>query len=61
MPSTVIDLALRLGGTASGEHGIGSLKLPAVGAELGPRVHEAQRAVKRALDPRGLLNPGRKY
>ncbi len=57
----VIDLALRLGGTASGEHGIGSLKLTAVGAELGPRVHEAQRAVKRALDPRGLLNPGRKY
>jgi glycolate oxidase len=57
----VIDLAVRLGGTATGEHGVGSLKLPAIEAELGPRVVAAQRAIKAALDPQGLLNPGRKY
>ena len=48
-----------LGGTISGEHGIGSLKLPYLGLQLAPPVMGAMRAIKDALDPKGLLNPGK--
>ncbi|MET1044702.1 MAG: FAD-linked oxidase C-terminal domain-containing protein, partial [Microbacteriaceae bacterium] len=57
----IIDLALSLGGTTSGEHGIGLLKRDQVGRELGPDVVDAQWAIKRALDPAVLLNPGKKF
>ncbi|WP_240646155.1 FAD-binding oxidoreductase [Georgenia sp. SYP-B2076] len=56
----IIELAVALGGTLSGEHGIGVLKRDHVGAELGDVVVGLQQQVKRALDPRGLLNPGKK-
>lgn len=56
----VIALAVELGGTASGEHGIGNLKLAHLDAELGPQLRALQREVKRAFDPAGLLNPGKK-
>ncbi|AWB88517.1 FAD-binding oxidoreductase [Salinibacterium hongtaonis] len=56
----VIALAISLGGTASGEHGIGSLKRAHLDAELGPTVRQLQRSVKHAFDPAGLLNPGKK-
>jgi len=48
-----------LGGTISGEHGIGSLKLPYLPLQFTPPVLAAMRAVKHALDPKGLFNPGK--
>ncbi len=51
--------ALALGGTLSGEHGIGFMKAPYLLQELGRDGYLAQRAVKVALDPEGILNPGK--
>jgi FAD/FMN-containing dehydrogenase len=56
----VFDLALRLGGTVSGEHGLGVLKAGALRRQWDPAAVAAQRAIKAALDPKGLLNPGKK-
>lgn len=56
----ILALADELGGTVTGEHGIGVEKLSAVGVELAPRLRELQRAVKAAFDPLGILNPGKK-
>jgi glycolate oxidase subunit GlcD len=53
-------LALRLGGTISGEHGVGILKRDALERQFGPRVLELQASLRRAFDPKGLLNPGKK-
>ena len=52
-------LALALGGTISGEHGIGSVKRHELPWQLDPVALDAQRAIKRALDPRGTLTPDR--
>lgn len=51
-------LARRLGGTVSGEHGIGRLKAGQLREQWAPAAVAAHEAVKRALDPKGLLNPG---
>jgi glycolate oxidase subunit GlcD len=56
----LFDLAARLGGTVSGEHGIGVLKAGRLAHQWAPGAVEAQRAIKAALDPKGLLNPGKK-
>lgn len=56
----ILELAPRFGGTISGEHGIGTEKLEELGVEVSPALRQAQRAIKDALDPLGLLNPGRK-
>lgn len=56
----LFDLALRLGGTVSGEHGIGVLKGGQLRRQWAPAAVAAQRAIKQALDPKGLLNPGKK-
>ncbi|MET8022594.1 FAD-binding oxidoreductase [Streptomyces avermitilis] len=55
----IFALALRLGGTLTGEHGVGVLKRQWVADELGPAAHALQRRIKRAFDPRGILNPGK--
>ncbi|MFT4084241.1 MAG: FAD-linked oxidase C-terminal domain-containing protein [Nocardioides sp.] len=51
--------ALALGGTVTGEHGVGLLKRPGLGRELAGEVVAMQRAVKGALDPHGIFNPGK--
>lgn len=56
--TAIVELALRLGGTVSGEHGVGTLKRGLLGSELG-EAHDLHRAIKRAFDPNGLLNPGK--
>jgi glycolate oxidase len=55
----ILRAALDLGGTISAEHGIGLLKLPFVREDLDPVALDQMRAIKRALDPRGILNPGK--
>jgi glycolate oxidase len=51
--------ALDLGGTITGEHGVGSIKARFLEREVGTQNLAVQRAIKRTLDPHGLLNPGR--
>jgi glycolate oxidase len=55
----VMELGLRLGGTITGEHGIGTLKAQWLETELGPVGLELHRRVKQAFDPDNLLNPGK--
>jgi glycolate oxidase len=55
----VFATALRLGGTLTGEHGVGLLKRRWLGDELGPDVLALQRDLKAVFDPRGILNPGK--
>ena len=57
----IIAAALALGGTVTGEHGVGLLKRDGLAAELAPAVLEMHRAVKAALDPHGILNPGKVF
>jgi glycolate oxidase len=57
----IIDGALELGGTVTGEHGIGLLKREGLARELSPTVLAMHRAVKQALDPAGILNPGKAF
>jgi glycolate oxidase len=51
--------ALELGGTLSGEHGVGTLKLPFVEQDLGAVSIDAMRGIKQAFDPLNILNPGK--
>lgn len=55
----IVDETLRLGGTVTGEHGVGLAKKAFVKRQLGEGSYELMRSVKRALDPAGLLNPGK--
>src|ERR1700733_793942 len=54
----IMKLALRLGGTITGEHGVGRLKRPWLASYLGPEGSALNRRLKDALDPQGILNPG---
>ena len=54
-------LALELGGTLSGEHGVGALKRPYMQKALSPLSIEIQKRIKSALDPLNILNPGKVF
>lgn len=55
--AAIFHAALELGGTLSGEHGIGTLKREFLEDDLGPVAVDLMRRIKVALDPKGLLNP----
>ena len=58
--SEIVEIAQSLGGSASGEHGIGSIKAGFVANEVSDTVIDLQRAVKKVFDPNSILNPGKK-
>jgi glycolate oxidase len=51
--------SIRLGGTLSGEHGVGNLKLPFLEQDIGPLAIEVMGSIKHVLDPKNILNPGK--
>ncbi|MBW2038079.1 MAG: FAD-binding protein [Deltaproteobacteria bacterium] len=55
----IFKLTLDLKGTLSGEHGVGITKAPYIGMEISPAALEAMKRIKKALDPKGILNPGK--
>ena len=55
----LVSRAIEMGGTSTGEHGIGMGKLEFLEAEHGAAAVATMRAIKRALDPKGLMNPGK--
>jgi glycolate oxidase len=55
----LFEVTLGLSGSISGEHGIGLTKMAFLPNQLGKHVMEYEKRVKRAFDPRGLLNPGK--
>ncbi|MBS9535127.1 FAD-binding oxidoreductase, partial [Mycobacterium sp. M1] len=54
----IMDLAIALGGTITGEHGVGRLKRPWLADQIGPDAMALNQRIKTALDPLGILNPG---
>jgi glycolate oxidase len=55
----ILELCVRLGGTITGEHGVGVEKLKQMCVQFSPQELERFHGVKRAFDPHGLLNPGK--
>lgn len=56
----IFDAALELGGSITGEHGVGLVKIDHVQQAIDPLALEAMRAIKRVFDPNGIMNPGKK-
>jgi glycolate oxidase subunit GlcD len=56
----LFEIVLAMGGSLSGEHGVGAAKLEYVERQLGPGTVELMRRIKSALDPHDVLNPGKK-
>ena len=52
------ELALRMGGTTTGEHGVGVARAPYMAREHGPAL-DVMRRIKQALDPKNIMNPGK--
>jgi FAD/FMN-containing dehydrogenase len=50
-----------LGGSISAEHGIGMDRLPYIGMTRTPEELDLMRTIKRAIDPKGILNPGKVF
>jgi glycolate oxidase len=57
----IMGISLELGGTITGEHGVGVLKMALLERELGDLSLRVHRDLKRALDPLGILNPGKVF
>ncbi|MDO8585762.1 MAG: FAD-linked oxidase C-terminal domain-containing protein [Armatimonadota bacterium] len=57
----IFEKAIALGGTVSGEHGIGMTKTRFLPMETGPATIEVMRSIKRAMDPNNILNPGKVF
>jgi glycolate oxidase len=57
--AAIFAMAVELGGTLSGEHGVGVLKQPYLESALGADSIEMQKRIKQALDPKGILCPGK--
>lgn len=57
----VFDLVIRLRGTLSGEHGVGSEKRAFVGKEIDMPTLTLMKGIKRVFDPRNILNPGKMF
>ncbi len=55
----IMDVALELDGTLSGEHGVGIAKIPYIAKELGENAIELSKRLKSAFDPLGIMNPGK--
>lgn len=57
----IFDLVIRLNGTLSGEHGVGSEKRPFIGKEIDPPTLALMKEIKRVFDPNNILNPGKLF
>ena len=57
----IVDETIKLGGTVTGEHGVGLAKKAFVKKQLGEGSYELMRTIKRSLDPEGLFNPGKMF
>lgn len=57
----IFEAAIELGGTITGEHGVGSVKAPYLEWKTGPAGLAVMKGIKQAFDPRGLLNPGKVF
>jgi glycolate oxidase len=57
----IVDKTLALGGTITGEHGVGLAKKPWLKKQLGDASYELMRQVKQSLDPQRRLNPGKMF
>lgn len=55
----IVEETIRVGGTVTGEHGVGLAKKSFLKRQLGEGSYELMRSIKKALDPQGLLNPGK--
>jgi glycolate oxidase len=61
MVAEMFNASLAVGGTLSGEHGVGMLKRPYMEQALGSLSIDVQRHIKQALDPLNILNPGKVF
>ena len=61
MVAEIFNISLEVGGTLSGEHGVGLLKRPYLEQALSPVSLDLQRRIKQALDPQNILNPGKMF
>ena len=57
--AAIFEKAIELGGTITGEHGVGIVKAPYLEMKLKTEGITAMKAIKQALDPQNLLNPGK--
>ncbi len=59
--SKILGVTLDVGGTISGEHGVGIIKLPYISRQLSPEELRIMRGIKRLFDPHNIMNPGKAY